>query len=218
MRHRRGLTLNVGDKSLLVNADAENLALAVDTDDTVHLLVGGSGEDGVARDTVHVDALAGLDLVQVNEAELGDEVDDTVLLRDLHSDGEVVGRLWGEEDVDGLLRERRVGGLVADLDNMKLGAGAGTDGKAEELARGAGTVQLELSEGSSVTLDGLRDAPLDRVELHGALNLEGVRAWLAGSRVGRDTDEDEPLAVGGHAVVDDLVAIERGVAVEDLPC
>ena len=53
---------------------------------------------------------------------LGDEVDDTVLLRDLHGDGEVVGCLCGEEDVDGLLGEHRVRRVVVDFDDVKLRA------------------------------------------------------------------------------------------------
>ncbi len=152
----------------------------------------------------------------MDEAKLGDEVDDAVLLRNLHRDGEVVGRLGREENVDGLLREGGVGRLVADLNDMELGTSASADSEAEELAGAAGAVQLELGEGSSVALDGLRDTALDRVELHGALDLERVRAGLARGGVGRDTNEDEPLAIGGHAVVDDLVAVEGGVAVKDL--
>jgi hypothetical protein len=67
------LTLDVGHDAVLVNRDTEDLTLAVDTNDTVELLVGCSGEDGLARDTIHVDALASLDLVEVDEAKLGDD-------------------------------------------------------------------------------------------------------------------------------------------------
>ena len=63
---------------------------------------------------------AGLEIVQVDETVLGREVDDTVLLGDLHGDGEVIGCLGREVHVDGLLRERRVGSLVVDLDYVKL--------------------------------------------------------------------------------------------------
>ena len=41
----------------------------------------------------------------MDDTVLGDEVDDAVLLRDLHGDREVVRGLGGEEDVDGLLGE-----------------------------------------------------------------------------------------------------------------
>ena len=54
----------------------------------------------------------------MDEAVLRDEVDDTVLLRDLHRHGEVVDGLGGEVHVDGLLRKGRVAGLVVDLDDM----------------------------------------------------------------------------------------------------
>lgn len=96
------------------------MTLAVDTNDTVALLVRGSCKDGLSRDTVHVDTLACLDLVKVDKAKLGDKVDDTVLFGNLHSDWEVVRRLWWEEDVDSLLGELGVGWLVANLDNVEL--------------------------------------------------------------------------------------------------
>ena len=56
----------------------------------------------------------------MDEAVLCREVDDAMLLGDLHGDGEVVRRLWREVDVDGLLRERRVGRLMVDLDDVEL--------------------------------------------------------------------------------------------------
>ena len=84
------------------------------------LLKLGRGKDSLARDAVHVDARARLDVVQVDEAKFGDEVDDAVLLGDLHRHGKVVGRFGREKDVDGLLLERGVGRLVADLDDVQL--------------------------------------------------------------------------------------------------
>lgn len=53
-------------------------------------LVLSRDEDGLAGDAVHVDACAGLEVVEVDKAVLGDEVDDAVLLRNLNGDGEVV--------------------------------------------------------------------------------------------------------------------------------
>ena len=54
----------------------------------------------------------------MDEAVLRDEVDDAVLLQDLHSDWEVVGRLGREEHVDGFLREGRVRSLMVNFDDM----------------------------------------------------------------------------------------------------
>jgi hypothetical protein len=80
----------------------------------------GGHEDRFARNPVHVDARARLDVVEVNKAELCDEVDDAMLLGDLHGHWEVGSGFGGEVDVDRLLRERWVGGLVVDLDNVEL--------------------------------------------------------------------------------------------------
>lgn len=113
-------TSNIVDDGVLVDADAEHLTLAVHTDNTAQQLVLGGSEDGLARNSVHVDARARLEVVQVDEAKLGDEVDDAVLLRHLHRDGKVVCRLGREEDIDGLLLERRVGRLVPDLHDVQL--------------------------------------------------------------------------------------------------
>ena len=79
-----------------------------------------SHEDGLARYPVHVDAGAGLQVVEMDEAVLRHEIDDAVLLRYLHCDREVIRGFRREIDVNGLLRERRVGGCVVDFHNVKL--------------------------------------------------------------------------------------------------
>ena len=56
----------------------------------------------------------------MDEALLRDEVDDAVLLGNLHGHREIVRRLWREIDIDRLLSERRVGRLVVNLNDMKL--------------------------------------------------------------------------------------------------
>ena len=56
----------------------------------------------------------------MDEAVLGHQVDDAVLLGDLHCNREIVGRLRREVDVDSLLGERRVRCLVVNLDNVQL--------------------------------------------------------------------------------------------------
>lgn len=84
------------------------------------LLKLGGGKDRLARDAVHVDARARLDVVQVDKAKLGHEVNDAVLLGHLHRDGEVIGRFGREEDVHCLFLEGRVAGLLTDLYHMQL--------------------------------------------------------------------------------------------------
>lgn len=111
---------NVRDDRVLIHADAEHLALFVDTNDTIRRLVLSSDENGLAGDTVHVDACARLKVVEVNEAELGDQVRNAMLFGHLHSDGEVVGGLRREVDVHRLLRKRRVGCLMVNFYYVQL--------------------------------------------------------------------------------------------------
>jgi hypothetical protein len=56
----------------------------------------------------------------VDETEFGNEVDDTVALRDLHGDWEVVCGFWREEYVDCFLGEGGVTLFEADLDYVEL--------------------------------------------------------------------------------------------------
>jgi hypothetical protein len=56
----------------------------------------------------------------VNKTEFGHQVDDTVTLRDLHGDWEIVCCFWGEEDIDCFFLERDIGCFVTDLDNVEL--------------------------------------------------------------------------------------------------
>lgn len=111
---------NVGNHDLFIDRDAQNLTLAVDSDDTARRLVFAGDKHCLARDAVHVEACARLEVVKVDETVFRDEVDDTVALRDLHRDGEIVRGLGREEDVDRFLRVHRVGGSVIDLDDVEL--------------------------------------------------------------------------------------------------
>lgn len=64
----------------------------------------------VARDAVHVDASAALDVVHVNVAVLGDQINNVVFRRHLHCNGKIVLSLRREEDVNGLFLVRLVAG------------------------------------------------------------------------------------------------------------
>lgn len=111
---------DIRDHRLLVDANAEDLPALVDTDDTVRCLVLGRDEYSLATDSVHVEAYTRLEVVKVNEAILGDEVNDAVLLRHLHGDREVIWCFSGEENVDSLLREHRVRSVVVNFNDVKL--------------------------------------------------------------------------------------------------
>lgn len=112
--------MDIRNNGILIHADTQHLTLPVHPDDTVTLLVRRGGEDGLARDSVHVDTSASLDFIQVDEPKFGDQVDDAVLLRNLHCDGEIVGGFRREEDIDCFLLEGRIGWLVADLNDVEL--------------------------------------------------------------------------------------------------
>lgn len=55
------------------------LSFAVDPNDATGRLMGGCDEDGVTTDAVHEDAGTALNVIQVNIAILGDEVDHIML-------------------------------------------------------------------------------------------------------------------------------------------
>jgi hypothetical protein len=59
----------------------------------------------------------------VNEPIFRDEVNDTVLLGNLHGDREVVGGLGREVDVDSFLDKGRVWRRMIDLNDMELRRG-----------------------------------------------------------------------------------------------
>ena len=59
------------------------LPLAIDTHDAVRWLMDRGDKNGVPTDPVHVDASARLQIIEMDVAKLGDEVDDTILLTDL---------------------------------------------------------------------------------------------------------------------------------------
>ena len=60
-----------------------HLSFPVDSNDAASGLVGGSDEDGVATDAIHVDTSAGLNVIQMDVAVLGDQEHHTMLLAGL---------------------------------------------------------------------------------------------------------------------------------------
>lgn len=99
---------DIRNDGIFVDIHAQNLTLLVHTDDTVRSFMFSRDEDGLAGNSVHVDTRARFEVVEVNEAVFCDQVDNSVLFRDLHRDREIVGSLWGEVDVDLLFGEHGV--------------------------------------------------------------------------------------------------------------
>ena len=80
----------------------------------------GSDEDSLARDAVHVDASAGLKVVEMDETVFRDKIDNAVLLRDLHRYREIVRSLRWEVDIHSLLREWRIRCGMINLNDVQL--------------------------------------------------------------------------------------------------
>ena len=192
----------VGDDGGLVDADGQDLAATIDADDAGGGFVGGRDEDGLAGDAIHEQARARLQIVEMDEAVLGDEVDEAVSLRDLHGDREVVDGLVGEVDLDGLLGVDGQGRLVVDLDDVQLRPRGGADGKGEEFGVVGGAFESDGAKGGGVALDRLTDPTLPRIQLHGP----GHSALL-----GRDADDDHPFLVIAGAIIDDLTTLHLDV-------
>lgn len=93
-----------------------------------------------------------------------------------------------------------------------LGTSRSPYGEREQLGLVLMTVQLELSESRSMTLNRLTNTPVPAVQLHSTLHFERSRV----GSVARDANKNEPFLVSAAAVVDDLCADERGMPVEDL--
>ena len=65
---------------------------------------GGCEEDGVRRDAVPVDGGGRLQVVHEEQAQLGDDIHQPILLADLHGHGEVIRKLLWEEQLRLLLQ------------------------------------------------------------------------------------------------------------------
>jgi hypothetical protein len=77
-------------------------------DDAIRGLVLHSDENSVARDMIHMDTRARLQVVKVDESMLRGKIYDPVFLGYLHGYWEIIGGLWQEIYVDGFFHERWV--------------------------------------------------------------------------------------------------------------
>ena len=103
---------NVWNDDLFFDIDTEDLAFAIDANDTTRCL------DGLPGNAGHVNADPGFEIVEMNEVVPCDEEDDAVTSRDLHCNREIVGRFGREEDIDCFLFKRRVVGIMVNLDDI----------------------------------------------------------------------------------------------------
>jgi len=93
-------------------------------------------EDSVSADAVHEDTCACLNIVNVDVAVFGDQIEDVVFGGGLHGDGEVVLGLGWERDVDCFLDEGRVAGVgLADFDHVEFATLGCANGETENCGR-----------------------------------------------------------------------------------
>ena len=205
-RHDRGL----------VEVQQQHLTAAVHRVDTARGRGVAREEDRVVAHLVAVDGRRRLQVVDEEEAHLGDDVDDAVLLRDGHVHREVIDELRGEEQLRLALLERRLASLGAELDDVELGRDAPVGHhrllrKGNHLGLGGVARHLVRAERTGVRVELLGPAELLGVQLH--LALDQTRA---GGIARRDADDAEPLTVLAGAVGDDLAAVEVTRPVEHL--
>ena len=111
---------NVGNDGIVVDGDGEDLSFSIDTDNTVRRFVLAGDKHRFSTDSIHIDACAGFEVVEMDKSVLGDEIDDAISFGDLHRDGEIVGRLRGEKDIDGFLGVDGETFLMINLDDVEL--------------------------------------------------------------------------------------------------
>lgn len=111
---------NVRDDVLFRDTDTKDLTFTIDANDSTRGFVICSDEDCLAGNAVHVNANACFEIVKVNESVFCDEEDDAVTSGNLHCDGEIIGCLGREEDIDGFLLEGRIVGIMINFDDMQL--------------------------------------------------------------------------------------------------
>mmetsp|Transcript_9515 Transcript_9515/g.21824 ORF Transcript_9515/g.21824 Transcript_9515/m.21824 type:complete len:322 (-) Transcript_9515:34-999(-) len=176
--------------------------------------MGARRKDHVGRDPVHVHESTSLQVVKVDIAELRDEEDDSELLTDLHGNRKVSGGLRREVDLHQALLESGSGVVtLGNLNHMHLSAVCALGGKREQSRLLRCTLNLELGKSGGMTLNGLADLLVHRVQLHCTNNAR--RSAALATRLS-NANKDKPLLIVVSAVVDDLCVGQAGVTVEHL--
>lgn len=95
--------LALWNDGLLIDVIPENLSLVVDANNTISCLVLHCHKDGLARDTIHIDASTRLKVVEMYKTIFCYEINDTMFLGYLHGNWEVVCDFRQEADINGFL-------------------------------------------------------------------------------------------------------------------
>lgn len=143
------------------------LSFSVDANNSASRFIRCSDKNGIGTDTIHVDAGAGLNVIEMNVAILGNKINNVVLGRHLHGYGKVALSFGGKEDINlflcvGLISSCR----RADFDDMQLATSGGSYGKAEQIRQFGISLGFELGKRSRVSFNWLTNFTVDRVQLH----------------------------------------------------
>ena len=194
-RHEVSLLQGDLDQSTLVSRQ---------TDDTSSAHLSGQ-ENGILAHARAEQQRAGHDIEHVHETHLGHHVRDAARLINLHAHGEIASSLRREGNVSRLALEAT---LLAQLHSHVLAHRLGSllldKGEQHTLSH----LVVHVQETSAVSSENLRLLVLNRVQLDGSSN--AVLSTLA------NTDNDAPLLVGAHTVLQDLASSQVSMTVEHL--
>lgn len=112
------LVVNIIEYVSLATFVCPHLANLVDGNDTRSRLLICSDKDRVATNTVHVEAHACFQIIDVDKAHLCHKIDDTVLFSHLQSHREIGRCFWRKEDFNGFFLKRRVVFWMIDFNDL----------------------------------------------------------------------------------------------------
>mmetsp|Transcript_27003 Transcript_27003/g.31127 ORF Transcript_27003/g.31127 Transcript_27003/m.31127 type:complete len:207 (-) Transcript_27003:376-996(-) len=190
------------DDIITVNSDRQQLSLSVNTKKTVGGGVFRRNEDGIITNPVSENTVTGADFEQEQETTLGDHENDTIFLRHLHQNGEIVGIVGRVGDFGTLLEFLSSLGL-ANFHNMESGHSFAclSFGEAEQTGLLTGFVNDSLTETSSVAFQELLSVGFSEVQLHITVDCSSLIGSVDGSNqqpilgmIGRVTND---LAIVG---------------------
>lgn len=143
------------------------LSFSVNANNSASRFIRCSDKDRIGTDTIHVDACAGLNVIEMDVAILGNKINNVVFGGHLHGYGKVALRFGRKEDINlflcvGLISSCR----RADFDDMQLATSSGSYGKAEQIRQFCVSLCFKLRKRSRVSFNWLTNFTVNRVQLH----------------------------------------------------
>ncbi|KAH3665298.1 hypothetical protein OGATHE_004114 [Ogataea polymorpha] len=156
---------DVVDNSVAGHFDSKNGTASIDSDYSGAFIKLGGCENRVRRNPIQEDLFAGFQIVQMDETELGQHIDNAVLIGHMNGHWEVICNLCREKDIGRFLGEHWGTFLVVDLQNMEISSIDGSGGTCKQLSIDRRVLELELGKGTHMALDWLRDVSCLGIEL-----------------------------------------------------